>query len=91
MNLDRRTAAEKVLGVTELLERILLQLDTITPYGVKRVSRGFKDTMDGSVLLQQKLHPEVAPGDGTEVVQKLLTHPRMTSALFPFFFKRASS
>ncbi|USW55732.1 hypothetical protein Slin15195_G090510 [Septoria linicola] len=86
-NVDQRTAAEVVLGVTELLERILLQLDTITLYGVKRVSRGFKDTIDVSVLLRQKLHPELKDGDDERWVEDWLSHPKMGAALFPFVIK----
>lgn len=50
-----RTAAQKVLGTTELLEQVLLQLNQVQIFGVQRVSTKFKDVIDGSVALQERM------------------------------------
>lgn len=54
---DGYNAAAKVFGITELLEQILLQADdhalrTTLP----KVSRGFQQTILGSIKLQRRLH-----------------------------------
>lgn len=47
--------AAKVFGVTELLEKILLELPMTDLLLIQRVSRQFKSTIDGSITIQQAL------------------------------------
>jgi len=49
------TAATQVFGLPELLETILLHLDTKQLFAVQRVSQDFRDTNAGSKKLQRNM------------------------------------
>ncbi|KAI1136525.1 hypothetical protein F5Y05DRAFT_391575 [Hypoxylon sp. FL0543] len=52
------TAQEKVFGTTELLERIILDIEPRDILvNVQRVSKRFKDVIDGSCKIQQVISP----------------------------------
>lgn len=54
----KHAASDKVLGTTELLEAVLLELDTKTLLLSQRVSKTFKATITDSLAIQQALFPK---------------------------------
>ncbi|UKZ47513.1 hypothetical protein TrVGV298_001732 [Trichoderma virens] len=59
-------AAQRVFRTPELMENIFLNLDAATVLtSIKRVSKTFKDVVDGSLALQRKLHFKPHPNAQT--------------------------
>ncbi|CAK4011218.1 Hypothetical predicted protein [Lecanosticta acicola] len=69
---EKVTAAERVLNTTELLEMVLMHLPIKNMFGVLRVNKKFKATVDGSKGLQVAMFLRRDDSIGEERVNPLL-------------------
>ncbi|CAK1360150.1 uncharacterized protein RHO25_003474 [Cercospora beticola] len=79
-------AAQKVFDTPELLEQILLNLDSIGLHVLQRVSACFKDTMSASPKLRQHMFLQMRQEGLCEAVEQLLLEPRVRGKLGPLEF-----
>lgn len=80
---DLPSAAQRVFGTVELLEHILLNVPLTNLFVLQRTNTTFKDTIDGSRRVKQRMFLETAPVNGS----KAQWNPILES----FFFKPKTS
>lgn len=79
------TASQKVLDTTELLEHILLQLSQVQIFGVQRVCAKWKDVVEGSGALQERmLYAEFLIEECSPSSTRYELDEKLNTAMHPF-------